>query len=93
MLHSAVNSTINFNKMVMNCVLLLFIMMGKSNFRGKSLLLKCLVVNISQNILCENENGNDRVLKTKQYTFACVIDHLNNQSSVQWSLTITFTNS
>ena len=55
MLHSAVNSTINFNKMVTSYAPLLSITTDNSNFRGNSILIKYLRANIIRNILCEFE--------------------------------------
>lgn len=55
MLHSAVNSIINFNKMVTSYAPLLSITTDNSNFRGNSILIKYLRANIIRNILCEFE--------------------------------------
>ena len=58
-LHLVVNFTINYNRMVTNYVPRLFISTDNLNFLGKISHPKSFAVNISQNILCENENGNN----------------------------------
>jgi hypothetical protein len=90
MLHLIVNFTTNFNKIVTNCVLLLYTTMVRLNFRGNSSVLKCLLVNTSQHILCEIENGN-WVLKTKQYndTYESYNSNHNTYIHIRLKLTLT----
>ena len=37
-------------------------------------------------------NGDNRVLKIKQYIITGIINHPNHKSPIFWSLTVTFTN-